>query len=943
MQETHFRQWIEAGFRTYGDDPWFFLRELAQNSRDAGARTVRISVAPSDRKQEMLTFLDDGSGMSFAHARKFLFRLYASSKSHDKYSAGMYGIGFWTILRFQPELIVIESRTGDQSWSIEIDSRFRIKTTPCQLNQKGTRITLIRKSRNRNPEKFTEAVKERAIHYCGYLRRNNHQTSPLPVFFEGRCISREFELPLVIGSPFKRGPVEGLVGFDHQPRVILYARGLPVWEGTRLDELFHLPPEKEPESEISPGLAPVFLINGNHLDVNISRKTILESRALEKVKKTAEREMSHLIDGYANRIFHHNWFQKLRLRIKKMGQKWKPRFWLSLFILLLILIPLEIVLLKTLLPSWAGTKSSSRPGANAFLKPEIPSYPGATVLPFSRPQPLNMSYSPKTDIWFKVFTAGTYHPKQGFIRSSNQPTFSLAVNRPCSDKKISVRLQIPGSGSLFLPRPIGHDIQPDSLVINRIPVRGIKLTPGGETIINLSTSDGDIRYHCCPTTGRDEALPASPGQWTRLPVRLKIPAGIQRILETADELNPGQKIQLAIELTTENLLYDTSPETARAYQQDGNDSDWVEKVLSIGKGDCDIINGLTVLWLRKMGVPARLVIGLVGIQGTIQASLHAWTEYELQGWQILDTSRLTARATPLALNQRVQESPRPGTPKTPRLWLYLLLSILICLVPVLFFLLKKNQKSLIPRGQQLDEIKQNLARMAIGALLQPRLWDDHAIFREYRIIPTVNNQAISLERALTLARQGKLLAGGPTNPLSKEFSQQGHPVLDLDDRAFSGLIRLIPGVVDLNLIRDLKVRVLPIPGDPALSGFLEHVNQTLKAIKRSLPPCLVSFGLNHQEVLRVKFPGPPVSAGGILRLIWPRNRNNVSGLPRQFLTINPQSQRIRDLVLLYFKTPSLARFRMIKMVINQAGLLGEQKKKLLRKTSRILLQEDLAP
>ena len=942
MQETHFPQWIEAGFRTYGDDPWFFLRELAQNSRDAGARTVRISVASSDREQEILTFLDDGSGMSFAHARKFLFRLYASSKVHDKYSAGMYGIGFWTILRFQPELMIIESKTGDQSWSIEIDSRFRVKTTSCQLNQKGTRITLIRKSRNRNPEQFTETVKERAIHYCGYLRRNNHQASPLPVFFEDQCISHEFELPLVIGSPFKRGPVEGLVGFDHQPRVILYARGLPVWEGTRLDELFHLPPDKEPESEIGPGLAPVFLINGNHLDVNISRKTIMENRALEKVKKTAEREMSHLIDGYANRIFHHSWLQKLRFRIKKMGQKWKPRFWVPLFILLLMLIPLEIVLLKTLLPSRAGTKSISSPGANAFLKPDISSYPGATVLPFSRPQPLNMSYSPKTDIWFKVFTADTYHPRQGFIRSSTQPAFPLTTNRSCPDKKISVRLQIPESGSLFLPRPIGHDIQPNSLIVNRIPVRGVKMTSGGETIINLSVSDGEIRYHCCPTTERDNALPSSPGQWTRLPVRLKIPARLEKILESAAELNPGQKIQLAIELTTENLLYDTSPETARAYQQAGNDSDWVEKVLNIGKGDCDIINGLTVLWLRKMGVPARLVIGLVGVQGTIQTSLHAWTEYELQGWQILDTSRLTARATPLAVNHRLQESPRPGTPEKPRLWLYLLLSILICLIPVLFFVFKKNQKPSTPRGQQLDEIKQNLAKMAIGALVQPRLWDDHASFREYRIIPTVNNKAISLERALTLAGQGKLLAGGPTNPLSKEFSRQGHPVLDLDDRAFSGLIRLIPGVVDLNLIRDLKAMVLPIPEDPALSGFLEQVNQTLKSIKSSLPPCLPGPGLNHQEVLRVKFPGPPLSAGRILRLYWQGNRNNVSGLPRQFLAINPQSQRIRDLVLLYFKNPSLARFRMIKMVINQAGLSGEQKKKLLRKTSRILLREDLA-
>ncbi len=40
MNANEYRKWIEAGLKDYGDAPWFFIRELAQNSRDAGAGTI---------------------------------------------------------------------------------------------------------------------------------------------------------------------------------------------------------------------------------------------------------------------------------------------------------------------------------------------------------------------------------------------------------------------------------------------------------------------------------------------------------------------------------------------------------------------------------------------------------------------------------------------------------------------------------------------------------------------------------------------------------------------------------------------------------------------------------------------------------------------------------------------------------------------------------------
>ncbi|MEO0815272.1 MAG: ATP-binding protein, partial [Myxococcota bacterium] len=79
MDAKRFRSRALHEGERYGQDPFVFLRELAQNSRDAGADRIDIEFeAVGDRWR--LCFRDDGAGMSFEEAKRYLFRLYASSK-----------------------------------------------------------------------------------------------------------------------------------------------------------------------------------------------------------------------------------------------------------------------------------------------------------------------------------------------------------------------------------------------------------------------------------------------------------------------------------------------------------------------------------------------------------------------------------------------------------------------------------------------------------------------------------------------------------------------------------------------------------------------------------------------------------------------------------------------------------------------------------------------
>jgi hypothetical protein len=272
MQGKDFRNLAEAVTGTYGNNPWFFLRELAQNSRDAGAKSIHVKAERNAAGLETLTFADDGRGMTLVHAKRFLFRLYASDKTQDKTSAGKYGIGFWTILSFQPSQISLQSRRHKKSWAIVLDADLQAQPATCSLIRQGTTIVLTRPAVFPSALEFNAAVENELRGYCQYLRRNDRRSTMLPVYFHEQNVTIPMSLPGPLSYSFHNGSVEGAVGLAEKPLVKLYARGLPVWQGALLTQLSHLQTRPVGQGEIGRGLAPVFLLNGNQLDVTFSEK-----------------------------------------------------------------------------------------------------------------------------------------------------------------------------------------------------------------------------------------------------------------------------------------------------------------------------------------------------------------------------------------------------------------------------------------------------------------------------------------------------------------------------------------------------------------------------------------------------------------------------------------------------------------------------------------------
>ncbi|MCU0287003.1 MAG: ATP-binding protein, partial [Acidobacteria bacterium] len=676
MNANEYRKWIEAGLKDYGNDPWFFIRELAQNSRDAGAQKIFIKADHTPEKNEILIFEDDGLGMSFNHAVKYLFRLYASSKAKEKYAAGRFGIGFWTVLKFNPTKIIIESCFKKEKWGVEIDTSLNAAQISTDLTR-GVRITLIRPAEEKNRTAFLYHIEESLNRYCSYLRKINRNASLLPVFFEGKIISGPMKLPGPVTLSFKNRFAEGVVGLGPQPQVNLYARGLPVWQGASLEELSHTPPSQKPGSytdtsksaKMAMGLAPVYLVNGNILDVSISRRKVIDNRALQRVKETAEDALSKLVEIAADMISPRNFFFRSWRQFRKNASNIIRSPWKLILALLIILLPLEYVLIK----SFFKNKPDPVRPAIISLQKENNRYTGGSVKTAGQRLKVDLTYQPPVSTWFKLYHVETYRQASGFTQDFQLLSTAFLSATPavdCGRKTIIVSFNTHEKGQLLLPRPLFYYIDPYSITINGILLNPVKYDAhsSGGILIDVPYS-GVLHYRCCPPVEQPESDVLSIEtlkRTTELPSTLFMPESINRELMNSLNGTTAQKIHTAIELTKRFIKYSDSIEIAKKYDNTFSlfqPNDWLQKVIRIGAGDCDVLNGAAVVFLRCMAVPARLVVGLTGENGQVLPGMHAWAEYFDNGWQILDVTAY-ASVDPGALTSPTLP-PEPLNPPSP--------------------------------------------------------------------------------------------------------------------------------------------------------------------------------------------------------------------------------------------------------------------------------------
>jgi hypothetical protein len=955
---------LHEGHR-YGEDKMVFLRELAQNARDAGAR--RIDVSTELMGGEMLVkFADDGAGMDLDHARKYLFTLYASSKELEAKSAGRFGVGFWSVLLFQPSSFEIESRAKKgRGWRISIDGDLADhKIGACNLKAAGTVVT-IRKSvwDSGEYERVKLEVEAAIVRYCRYLRRNDKRASALPIYFNGELKSEPFKLDGPCWMIFRNGAVEGAVGLGSDPKVELYARGLLVWRGTVLEELRYsaspLKGNRHPE-----GLAPVFLLCGNNLNVTLDRRAVVDDGALDTVRRKARQRMRELLWRYLDEVSPRSFFSRISDRFAafiedlRLSNYFFAKVVLALAVIMAVVAGAVVLCATQKVTQGSGrTSSDIAAGPNAELPPGVHTdqfvsavkraplgsplpFLGPTINPVFGQEQLPLEYSPPGQISFRLAAYENLHSGLGII-GSKPLLVSESGDFRCEEGCIDVEVEISaGPGSLIIPVPTAHMVEPGSIALNERSVEKLGLSADGEPIVDLlGEVRGRLKYRAGPYQAVLEK--AHRGRLLALPSYMKLPGELRRAVAIASqEAVVSEQVEELRVFVEKRIEYDGSPAAYRAYEgflKKSPKTGWLDFVLTYGRGDCDVKNTVLVVMLRRLGVPARLAVGVIGKEGKALAGMHAWVEYYDGNWLQADATGFKYGASPMhpyegnpaarqttGIDTRARNLSEEGLEISiydrlgPLIPVAGITSLAALMVSLLLLIMARNPSDLFTVGDD-EEKREVAAEMLINAMTNPEAWQKGGGIAARRLLPVIGRRrGMSLREALDRGIEARLWHSCGESDLVNRSVKRNARVLDASDLVWGQLIRRLPGIMDL----DETARLDPMTPEQ-LGGDLEVVGRLIERMNLLLERAGFQRGLI--------LPSPGLD-GAIARDVDLTSLIKGKRLkwPLRFVAVNPRSKELEQRSFLMEKNEDLAAFLMLVSLVENSDLLASARERILR-------------
>jgi transglutaminase-like putative cysteine protease len=906
-----FRERARVEADRYGPDPWIFVRELLQNARDAGASAVVIDVD----EHEGITRLrcrDDGEGMSYEHARRYLFSLYASSKEARRNQVGRFGVGFWSILRFEPERIVIRScpRAAEPNegeggaWQVVLDGELQHAERADVVLGPGTEILLERPRLDGADER---RVFEAAQQNARFLCMRDDPERPLPITINGRLVNAEFALAPP-SSAFRRGHVRGVVGLGSAPRVELFSRGLRVRSAACLDDLLsntgHTSHSRVRFPELPGGLAPQALLESDGLDLLLSRSDARDTRTLRRLVKFGQDELRWLVERQLARIRPPGFGERIAAMMRLLAGE--STWWRAVLGAVTGAV-LAVLLAKLLWPDttsalWLGAIESN--AEQSGVASDRSRYgdlrkryhgPQVSELDPAAAEPLALRYQPAEERPY--FAALIIEQVSGDAGATAPLTDQRYPSQHCTSDCIAVALPLSANAGTTLPLPIpsGHRLDVESLefvpddsadAIGRSVFAGPKRvfsSAAGEPVLALDWSfEGTLRY----STGPAPALHTPP----RTGSGATLPDDLRHEAEALRKLALDERVGAAIDLVREHVRYETSSEVAALHARAvAEGHDFVTRTLEIGAGDCDVQNGLLVAILHAAGVDARLAVGWVGHRGRVSAWLHAWVEFldESGNWRVADaTARANGGSSVAGLppppdevavgiadrptpgpEREPSETPSPSPVGTDELSGALQLpasigtdvvapksnGIGIRLPPTLIAVLSKPWIPWLAGGSgllgalvlgaslsrrtarrfNLDE-QADLSSLLQGALAQPAAFRHLPSLFHRRLIPLRGGSAISLNRARTLASEGRLYSGREQTELSTRARKAGVVVLDAEAPEGRTVAASL-GAIDLDRWGHRLARATDVWALAAVSAYLrEHDERWRCAALRGL-------------------------------------------------------------------------------------------------------------
>jgi hypothetical protein len=271
-------------------DSYAFLRELCQNSIDAGTPAVEVSITRGSASEVTTSVSDTGSGMTLEILENALFTLFSSSKEGDESKIGKYGVGFISVLAIEPLHVVVETWRDGRTLCARIarDHRYVIEERAAKEGH-GTRVTLEHAMSSEAFLEHATRAETALVRWCRHARVPIHVTvtdysspadsrrvridRPLSVFAVTSVREEGDDYEIVVGPALGSSQLPrpaDLPDSDAAARFAgFYNRGLTLYESTL---------------EVFEGLDGArFKISSSKLKHTLSRDDVRRDRGMEKL------------------------------------------------------------------------------------------------------------------------------------------------------------------------------------------------------------------------------------------------------------------------------------------------------------------------------------------------------------------------------------------------------------------------------------------------------------------------------------------------------------------------------------------------------------------------------------------------------------------------------------------------------------------------------------
>jgi hypothetical protein len=297
--------------------PLDFLRELVQNSIDAGTPRVDIWIGwNADSKQPgkgviEIHVVDHGEGMDEEIIDRQLTRMFASTKEDDLTKIGKFGIGFTSVFAIRPDAVLLRTGRHGQSWELLFHADRTFDKTRCEEPMEGTRITLYKSIREHDLDSMIRDCRWTLGYWCEH--------SDIPVTFADRTkddaqqasssgdafsafarpqretsaevVTTPLSLDSSIQTEHRREGIQVVIGYSDQPRYGFYNSGLTLVNTRSPDVL----------GDSSSRLAHLDIkVKSQHLEHTLTRDNVLQDAHWEltmtQVRVAADTLRNTLLD-----------------------------------------------------------------------------------------------------------------------------------------------------------------------------------------------------------------------------------------------------------------------------------------------------------------------------------------------------------------------------------------------------------------------------------------------------------------------------------------------------------------------------------------------------------------------------------------------------------------------------------------------------------------------